>query len=219
MNYGWFHLGEAVIWVDPELQHIDGETYYQVQCTFKTSRFVGFFKSIDACYESLVHTKTNRPHVSFRDLKFGNSIDIRTDEFSYTDSLHIHAYVEDVDSHRHHSFLNDPPIFDFLSSYVYARNLDLAKLEGPLDLRTFYSNSMYRFRMSPGDEVVHEWNDQEYSSMEFYLEFPQNDLFKKDKKSAVIISQSLNNVPLRVDIDMMIGSFYFKLEEIEYYNE
>lgn len=211
MHYGWFQLGEAEIWIDPELKYVDEEPYYQIQCNFQTSGFVGFFKSINTCFESLVHTETMRPLRSFRDLNFGNSIDIRTDRFTYTDSLYVYAYVEDVDSHRYHSLDNNPPVLDFLSTYLFMRGLDL-DANKELSLQTFYSNSVYFMNLSQAETDDYEWKDNTLSATKYLLEFPKNKFFKKGKKSSVILS-SEDNVLLRLEIFTAYGKFHFKLEE------
>ena len=216
MNYGWFTIGHADVWVDPEIFTVNGETYYNVQSNFHTSGFIGFFKSINTCYESLVHTETGKPYISHRDLAFGNSIDVRTDKFTYADSLYIYAYVEDVDSHRYHTFFDEPPIFDFLSTYVRVRHMDLSHVKDTIALRTFYSNSMNQLNMQPVGPMVYEWNDGELPAHEFLLGFPENELFKKDRQGAVILRHP-GNIPLRIDLNVLFGKVHFKLESIEYY--
>lgn len=209
MNLGWFEVGNAEAWIDPELRNIDGQEYYVVQFTAKTTSWVKFFKSVNACFETLVNTKTLLPLVSRRDLKFGKDIDIRTDKFTYSDSVKIRTYIEDIDKDRYHEFrLEETPLLDFLSTYLYIRNMKLNTNSQPIKFRTFYSNTLYKFQMIPGVQ-------RQYSKVrarEYRLEFPENEMFGKGKHGKLILSDNHAKIPLRIDVNLILGSFYFKLE-------
>ena len=212
MHFGWLEVGSAEVWIDPEIQVVEDVPHYLVQCNVQTSGWV-FFKPVTACYESLVNVETLKPLRSSRDLKFGKSIDIRTDEFTYTDSARVHAYVEDIDTHRYHSFeLGDNPVLDFLSTYLTLRNTDLNKVSDQLTIRSFYSNTLYEFKMSPAEMTSFDYGKVPIPAKTFQLHFPKNDMFKKDKHGSVLISTDGLQVPLRMDINIILGSFYFKLE-------
>ncbi|MEP1096213.1 MAG: DUF3108 domain-containing protein [Cyclobacteriaceae bacterium] len=210
MNYGWFEVGSAEAWIDPELQYIDSQAYYVVQLTAATTSWAKFFKPVNACFETLVNVETLQPLISRRDLKFGKDIDVRTDRFSYDDSLKIRTYIEDINKNRYHEYkLQDTPLLDFLSTYLHIRSMKLVGENRPIKVGTFYSNTLYEFQMIPGDQrQYNRRNAREYS-----LQFPKNEMFGKGKHGKLILSDDWTKLPLRIDINLILGSFYFKLEE------
>lgn len=214
MNFGWFEVGTAQIFIKPELEHIDGEAYYSIEFDVRTGSWVRFFTKFDGHFESLVHTETLKPLRSYRNLKHGKKIDIRTDNFYYEDSVRVHAYIEDRDLHRHHKFHEGAtPILDLLSTYLSLRNLDLGEVEDQVNVRTFYSNRLYEFQMIPGEYGQQKIKKKRYDTREFRMQFPENDSFGKGKHGNVIISNDQSQIPLKIEVNMVLGSFYFKLED------
>ncbi len=217
MHFGWFEVGEAEFYIDPEIQYIDGEAYYSVQGMITPSSWGKIFKAITGCFESLIHVETLRPLRSHRAMNSGKKVvDVRTDHFTYTDtdSLKIYTYVEDVDDHRYRYFerKENIPMRDFLSTFLYVRTVEFDNNEA-LEMRSFYSNTLYEFRVIPGGSTDYSLKKRKIKSREYRLEFPKNAYFKKGKNGNAIVSEEADRKPLRIEIDMSLGSFYLKLDE------
>ena len=215
MHFGWFEVGEAEFWIDPEIQIIDGEQYYSVQGQINTSSWARIFKAITGCFESLIHVETLRPYRSHRTMNSGKkTVDVRTDSFTFSDSLKIHTYVEDVDEHRYRSFprKENVPMRDFLSTFLLLRTVQFEDNQ-PLDMRSFYSNTLYELRVVPGGKKSYELKKSKIPSREYKLEFPKNEYFKKGKNGRAFVSEQSDRRPLRIEIDMALGSFYLKLDD------
>ncbi|MEP5613578.1 MAG: DUF3108 domain-containing protein [Cyclobacteriaceae bacterium] len=215
MHFGWFEVGEAEFWIDPELRYIDGEAYYSVQGAINTSSWARIFKAITGCFESLIHVETLEPLRSHRTMNSGKkTVDVRTDNFTYSDSLKIHTYVEDVDEHRYRSFNREKniPMRDFLSTFLLLRTVQF-KDNQPLEMRSFYSNTLYELKVVPGKQTDYDLKKKKIVSREFGLEFPKNEYFKRGKNGSAILSEESDRRPLRIEIDMALGSFYLKLSD------
>lgn len=215
MHFGWFEVGEAKFLIDPELQYIDGEAYYSVQGQINTSSWARIFKAITGCFESLIHVETLQPLQSYRTMNSGRkTVDVRTDNFTFSDSLKIHTYVEDVDEHRYRSFPRkaNVPMRDFLSTFLLLRTVQFRDNQ-PLDMRSFYSNTLYELRVIPGIEKEYDLKKKRITSREYGLEFPKNEYFKRGKNGSAILSEEADRRPLRIEIDMALGSFYLKLSD------
>jgi len=215
MHFGWFEVGEAEFWIDPELQYIDGEAYYSVQGEINTSSWARIFKAITGCFESLIQVETLEPLRSHRTMYAGKKIDdVRTDHFSYSDSLKIHTYVEDLDEHRYRSFsrMVNIPMRDFLSTFLFLRTVQFNENK-PLNMRSFYSNTLYELKVVPGEQKDYNLKRKKIASREYSLEFPKNEYFKRGKNGSAILSEESDRRPLRVEINMALGSFYLKLAD------
>lgn len=216
MHFGWFRIGEAEIWIDPKINAEEGTSCYLIRANFISTNWGLVFPKLDVCLESLVDINSLRPQVSLRNMQYGKSIDIRTDDFAYGDSVRVHTYIEDIDSHRYHAFSkSEVPIFDVLSTYLWMRSQDVDKLKESVTVGVFYTKSLYQFTLEYTEDVVYMLNDELVDALEFKMIFAENDIFTKGKYGQAIVTADERRLPLEFKIDMSLGSFYFKLEDFQ----
>ncbi|MEP1035430.1 DUF3108 domain-containing protein [Ekhidna sp.] len=219
MKFGWFNIGEAILWLDPDLQYPNDskKPHYKVQFTVTTASWFRVFSKLSVCMESLIEVDKLQPHRSDRDMEGKGSIDIRHDYFSYADSVSVKAYIEDLDQWRYHKFpAGQVPIRDALSTYMWLRSRDKSQFTNTVEVRTFFSNDLYEFRMLPGKSTTHKYSGRKVRALEFGLDFPEGEYFESGKSGRVIMSDDINRFPLRLEIDMTVGSFIFDLDKVEY---
>ncbi|MEO9482427.1 MAG: DUF3108 domain-containing protein [Ekhidna sp.] len=221
MKFGWFNIGEAILWLDPDFQYPgdNGKPHYKVQFTVTTASWFRVFSKLSVCMESLIEADQLQPFRSDRDMEGKGSIDIRHDYFSYADSVSVSAYIEDLDEWRYHRFESgNVPIRDALSTYMWLRSRDKSQFVNTVEIRTFFSNDLYEFRMLPGKSTTHKYDGRRVRALEFGLDFPEGEYFESGKTGRVIMSDDRNRLPLRLEIDMTVGSFIFDLDKVEYMN-
>ncbi len=219
MKFGWFNVGRAVVWLDPELHYPEGSgmPHYKIQFQAKTASWFRAFSKIDFCMESLIEIDELKPLRSDRDLEARNQIDIRHDYFSYADTISIKAYIEDIDTWRYHKFpKGNVPVRDAMSTFMWLRSQDRSQFNDKIEVRTFFTNDLYEFAMLPGESITHKFDGSRVRALEFGLVFPEGEYFDKGKTGRVIMSDDRNRFPLRFEIDMTIGSFVFDLDDVEY---
>ena len=219
MKFGWFNIGEAEVWLDPEFHYPDGKKnpHYKIQFTVTTASWFRVFSKLSVCMESLIEVNTLQPLRSDRDMEGKGKIDIRHDYFTYSDSISVKAYIEDIDEWRFHKFSKgDVPVRDALSTYMWLRSRDRSQFHDPTEVRTFFSNDLYEFKMLSGTKTTHKYQGRKVGALEFGLDFPEGEYFESGKTGRVIMSDDSNRFPLRLEIDMTVGSFVFDLEKVEY---
>lgn len=219
MKFGWFNIGEAVLWLDPEFHYPDKSKrpHYKVQFTVTTASWFKVFSKLSICMESLIEANQLQPLRSDRDMEGKGSIDIRHDYFSYADSVSVKAYIEDLDEWRYHKFPSgNVPIRDALSTYMWLRSRHKSQFTKTVEVRTFFSNDLYEFSMLPGSSTTHKYDNRKVRALEFGLVFPEGEYFDNGKTGRVIMSDDQNRFPLRLEIDMTVGSFIFDLNKVEY---
>ncbi len=219
MKFGWFNVGEAVVWLDPELYYPEksGKPHYRIQFEARTASWFRVFSKLSFCMESLIEADELRPYRSDRDLEARNQIDIRHDYFSYADSITIKAYIEDIDTWRYHKFpKGEVPIRDAMSTFMWLRSRSRSQFHRKIEVRTFFTNDLYEFVMLPGETTTHKFGGRKVRALEFDLIFPEGEYFDKGKTGRVIMSDDDSRFPLRLEIDMTVGSFIFDLDKVEY---
>ena len=221
MKFGWFNIGDAVVWLDPDLYYPEGtdKPHYSIQFQIRTASWFRVFSKLEFCMQSLIEVDELKPYRSDRDLEAKNKIDIRHDYFSYADSISIDAYIEDIDTWRYHKYSKgNVPIRDAMSTYMWLRGRDRSQFEDEIRIRTFFTNNLYEFVMLPGKQTTHKYDGRKVRALEFGLIFPEGEYFDNGKTGRLILSNDRNRLPLRIEIDMTVGSFIFDLDKVEYMN-
>ena len=215
MNYGWFEVGTAEVEIDSEWWKIDGRPHYYVQSRVTTTGFFSFFTKLTVCMDSWIDAETLLPVQSSRDFSFGKKIDIRTDCFSYQDSVRVSSYVEDVDSHRFHVFPNaEVPVLDVLGAYLFLRHSISENRIGvnAFSVGTFFSNDLYPFSMIESSIAKITLNDRQYMAQRYELIFPKTDEFPSEKETYVLTTMDSLLIPLKFSLEMKYGDFSFELK-------
>lgn len=218
MKFGWFNVGEAVLWLDPEFHYPAGKSkpHYHLQFIVTTASWFKIFSKLSVCMETMVEAELLQPLRSDRDMEGKGSIDIRHDYFTYADSITVDAYIEDLDEWRHHSFVKgNVPVRDALSTYMWLRSRDRSQYVDPVEIRTFFSNDLYEFKMLAGSKTTYKYQGRKVRALEFGLDFPEGEYFESGKTGKVVMSNDANRFPLRLEIDMTVGSFVFDLQKVE----
>lgn len=218
MNYGWFTVGDAVMWLDPEFHYPTDEPHYSVQAHIQTASWFKAFSKLEICMESLIQANNMQPLRSDRDMEGRNRIDIRHDYFKYgKDSIKVEAYVEDVDQWRYHRFeKGSVPVRDALSTFMWLRSKNRNELLKPIEVRTFFTNDLYEFTLRPKGKTYYKYNGERVAALEFELVFPEGEFFKNGRTGKAIVSDDERRLPLKFEIDMSVGSFKLQLEGVEY---
>ena len=221
MKFGWFNIGDAVVWLDPDYQYPNknGKPHYKIQFQIKTASWFRVFSKLRFCMESLIEVETLRPYKSDRDLEAKNKIDIRHDYFNYGDSISIDAYIEDIDKWRYHKFAkDDSPFLDAMSTYMWLRGRNRSDFRDEIKVRTFFTNDVYEFVMLPAEKTTYKYDGRRVGALEMELVFPEGEYFDDGKTGRLILSDDTNRLPLRIEIDMKVGSFIFDLDKVEFPN-
>lgn len=217
MHYGWFKIGSGEIWIEPDYETHEGKQHYNIQCNIKTVSWFKVFSKLNIHMESLVQSENLQPYKSYRNLSDGKKIDIRYDNFDYTDSVRIDAYIEDIDTWRYHTFaLGENPVRDVLSTYLWLRSRKDGDLSSTVSARTFFTNDLYEFEMRPGKKTTYKYMGFDVGAQEFELIFPEGEYFEKGKTGRVVVSDDANQLPLKFELDMTVGTFSFEIESIKY---
>lgn len=211
MNYGWFNIGKATIYIDQELWDLQGLPHYYIQCRINTTGVFNFFSSTDVCVESWVNATTLRPTISYRQLFIGQSMDIRTDKFDFTDSVTISTYVEDVNRHQVAKVnISDTLVLDLLSTYLNLRNIVYWHEESDTTIvKMHFSNDIYPFG------IVHSGMEGEL--FRFDLIFPETEEYEKGSPAYLLAQKEDTIIPVKLVVELTLGKLVFILNERNYY--
>lgn len=215
--YGWFKVGKAELWLDPEIHADNGACHYLVQCRMKTQGWFKLLASLDVCMETQVDTLDFRPIRSIWTIDKAKKSEAREELYVYgTDSVKVEIFEEHKERRSEKKFPRGRhPTRDALANYMWLRSLDDDVLSNGEQVKAFFSKKVYDFSLEPEGTLSYSFEGEKKEGKKFKLIFPVSTAFPKGKEGYVIVSNDSSRVPYRFTVDMNLGSFSFKLDKRE----
>lgn len=208
VHYGILDAGYAELRVSREAEKYGHETYHVIGTGWSTGMFNWFFKVKDR-YESYIDQKHLVPHYFIRDVYEGGYEINRDISFNHNTNK---AYTENKEF--------DVPVGvqDLLSSFYYARSLDVSGMQPGdyFDIPLFLDMENYTMRMKYlGLETINS-DVGKFECMKFRPMVQVGNVFRDEEALSLWVTNDDNHVPIRAQADVLVGSI--KMDLIEYRN-
>ncbi len=186
-----------------------------VELSAKATGIVDALYKIRDRYISFIDKKTDQPVKSIRDINEGSYKYYNEVIYDY-DSL-----LEDsitIDSKKSGEVKVPYNIQDILSAFYYARKYDFndnLKKGDVLFYTTYFSDEIFPLRIK---YIRTETINTDYGKMECYLFHPVTEVgraFKTEEDMKIWISRDDNRIPVRVKVNLRVGSFVCDLIEFK----
>lgn len=206
MHYGPINAGEMTISLKPS--SLDGREVLHAEAKAYTTGLADRLYKIYDVYESFMDPETGLPVKAIRNISEGN--------YRYYNEV-----VYDRDSNRVESLLSGvhevpPGIMDMLSViYELRSTLGSTRLRSGdiIELKTFFSDEIYpviiRYR---GTETVRTRKGK-FHALKFSPVSEPGRVFKTEDDITIWFSNDRNFVPLRISLNMLVGSVNIDLIE------
>ena len=209
VKYGLIKGGEARMSID---LFPDGDSYvYHVKAMAITTGLAGKFARIYDIYESYIDMTTGYPKKASRNIRENNHT-------LYNEILFFreHNYVMSLNSGKHNVPYNT---LDILSAFYYARRyLFETKLQKneTITLITFFEEKIFPIKIRYKETEKIRTKFGKIRCLKFVPALEQNSPFKKEKDLQVWFSDDGNYIPVKIKMNLPVGSVYAKL--INYQN-
>lgn len=206
MHYGFINGGSAGLYVREAV--INGKKVFHAKALAKTEGLTDRLYKVRDVYESYFDPNTGLPIKSIRNIR-------EADYRKYNEVRYYH------DSNMVHSKLKGEKvvpdnIFDMLSGFYFARKelfTDLKK-EQIVEINTYFDDEVYPLKIRyKGCEVI-ETEFGEISCLKFMPVVEPGRVFDTEDDLEIWISDDKNKIPVRVQLNLFIGSA--KCELISY---
>lgn len=205
IKYGLLKVGDAEIFIDPELAEIDEENHHSIQFRLTSVGWLRFFANVDLCMDSYLNADNFQSKKANRSLSAGNKYGYQRDEYLYNDSIYVKTTKEHRGVEREYVFTKtDRQLVDALGAYLWILNQDFDQVNGKLELGVFFGNKVYDFALSPAKY-------SSSSTKKYSINFPDVKEFPRRKESYVILSKE-SNLILEMKVASHRGNFYFIYE-------
>jgi Protein of unknown function (DUF3108) len=212
VHYGVFSAAEAQVEVAPQVQVVNGRPCYNVNITGRTVGAFDLITTIRDSWQSWIDTS------AIVSQKFQQKIrenSHRREETIVFDHSTNKANVTTKDDGTQ-TFNVPKNAQDAISGYFYLRTVDYAKLQ-PGDLiqiPAFFDKKIYNTRVRyRGREVIRTKFGKINAFKINPLMNADNELFKGENAIRIWVSDDVNKVPVKVEVDLWVGSMVMELRK------
>lgn len=208
LRYGIISAANGTLSVKKSDKTFDGKPTFHLNAIGTTSSAFSVFYNIRDQYDSWIDQKTFLPYFFSEDIKEGGYR--RNDKIRFYQSKgKISATRGDFDA--------PAQTFDLLSAYYFSRVLDLSQVKegGSFNIHYFLKDTVNTLEITYiGKEVV-KTPLGKISCLKFSPSLEPGRIFKKNSKLYLWVTDDGNRIPVKAQVDILIGSVTLELTDVE----
>lgn len=213
LNYGFITGGYVSFSVSDTLWN--GVSANEVVLQASTSGFVDVVFKLRDRYTSIIDTAIHQPVKSVRDIREGGYRYYNEVTYNY-----VNVVEDSIQIYSQKSGVVKVPVYiqDILSAFYYARRFDFndnMKAGEVLSYVCYFGDELFTLRIKyMGLDII----NTNFGQMECYLFHPVTEvgrMFKTEEDLKVWISRDNNRIPVKVKVNLKVGSFTCELDEFK----
>lgn len=204
-HYGFIHAGKAIIEVTEGEHIINGKKCTKVDGRgFSTGTFDFFFKVRDS-YITYMNTETLQPYRFVRHVDEGGFVFDQEYNFNHENNT--------VTTEKKDTVTVPAGIQDIVSSYYYARNIDIEhyKIGDVLKFEAFVDGLIEPVRIRYIGKETIDIKSGKYRCFKFQPVVIKGRVFSDEEDLIVYISDDKNRIPVLIEAKVIVGSVKLEL--------
>ncbi|QJW88388.1 DUF3108 domain-containing protein [Spirosoma taeanense] len=208
VHYGFLNAAEAIVDVSPTLYKVNERPCYRVNVDGRTVGAFDLVTRIRDTWRSYIDTAAILPQ------KFYTNIQ----ENSYRKEENItfnHAAntVKAEERTERDVFKVPDNVHDLISGYYFLRTIDFHRLTNGqvLEVPAFYDDTVYNMKVRYRGKEVLKTKQGKINVIRLHPVLPPNKLFKEEESIRIYVSDDINKVPVKVEVDLWVGSMVMDL--------
>ncbi|RFZ81788.1 DUF3108 domain-containing protein [Mucilaginibacter terrenus] len=206
LKYGFFTAAEAVIKVANSAQKFEGKPALHIFANANTAGTFNLLFKVRNKYETFIDPHTLLPYYYSEERK----------EASYKHSDKVtFDHEKDIITANRGKYPFKGNVFDFLSAYYYARNIDVSglKIGQKLDLRYFLEDGIHTLTITYlGKEQV-KCGLGTFNCLKFNPTIIPGRIFRKNSMLYLWITDDKNRIPVKAHVELVVGSLVMDLTQ------
>lgn len=206
VKYSIFQAAEATLRVEESDKKFSNKKSLHLIATGKTTNALRLLSKVNNRYDSYIDTQTLLPNIYTENIREDN---YRRDGYILFDRKSNIAINNKKDS-----FNVSEKVLDVISCFYYSRCLDITKLKkgDKYHLEYFIEGKTYPMEVQYlGLEKV-ESDLGTFECHKFSPSLQPGRIFRKDSKMYLWITNDANRIPLKVQVEILVGSLYLELK-------
>ncbi|QNL52428.1 DUF3108 domain-containing protein [Olivibacter sp. SDN3] len=209
LKYGFISAAEGVLKVMPSDLTFEGKPTYHLNAVGKTSKAFSVFYNIRDQYDSYIDQQTYLPYFF--------SEDIREGKYRRNDKIRFYQHKKKIEATRGNFDAKESQTFDLLSAYYFSRALDLTNIKEGQSFKISYflkDTVTYLDITYLGKENIKTALGT-LKCLKFSPSLEPGRVFKKNSKLYLWVTDDGNRIPVKAQVDILIGSVTLELTNVK----
>lgn len=210
IHYGLVNAGEATFTVLDTQLVIAKKPHYHLKVTGRTYKTWDYFYKVRDVYHSYIDSSTLKPTIYSRTIKEGDYIDDETYFFNLNDKK---AIGKTKGEEKEVEIPED--IFDLVSMIYYSRCINFRDVEEgfELPLNVFFASEWFASGAKYVGKEIIKTKLGTFRCLKVVPQLIEGRVFKGQNDMVVYVSDDKNQVPIRIESEIFVGSIKVDLEE------
>jgi hypothetical protein len=208
VKYGFITAAEAVLEVQEGKKEINGQKVWHYVASGKTTRSFDFLMKVRNRYDSYVDVNDLLPEQFTENVKEGN---YKRDSYANFDrKLNRVTATKGIYTVPDHTL-------DIISAFYFSRCIDLKDISigEKFHLDYFLDDGAYPLDVEYVGKETIKTTTGKYSCIKFSPSLQPGRVFRKDSKMYIWITDDANRIPVKVEVEILIGSLILELQSYE----
>lgn len=205
LKYGFITAAEADLRVENTDIKFDGKPVFHIIAEGRTAGTFDIFYKTRNRYETYVDQKTLLPYFYAENRHESN--------YKHSDKVTFNRETNKITANKG-TFPFKGQVFDFLSAYYFARNIDVSKMRigQKFELQYFLEHGINTLGITyVGKEKV-SCSLGTFNCLKFNPTIIPGRIFRKDSKLYLWITDDNNRIPVKAQVEVIVGSLTMDLE-------
>ena len=209
LKYGFITAAEATIKVLPSDMKFDGKSTYKLEVNARTSGTFDVFYKVRDHYDSYIDKAELTPYFYQED--------VREAKYRRQDKARFYQDGKKVVSNTGTYTAPTKQTFDLVSAYYFARSLDISKLKvnDSFKLNYFLGDEISALEIQYVGKETIKSKLGNISCLKFSPSIKPGRIFKKDSKLYLWITDDGNRVPVKAQVEILVGSVTMELKSAD----
>lgn len=209
LKYGFISAAEGVLKVLPSDLTFDGKPTYHLNAVGTTSKAFSIFYNIRDQYDSYIDQETYLPYFFSENIKEG--------KYRRNDKIRFYQQRKKIEATRGNFDAKEFQTFDLLSAYYFSRTLDLSHVSvgESFKLSYFLKDTLaYLYITYLGKENIKTALGT-LRCLKFSPSLEPGRVFKKDSKLHLWVTDDDNRIPVKAQVEILIGAVTLELTGVK----
>jgi hypothetical protein len=209
LKYGFVTAAEATIKVTSSTLKFDNKPTYRLVVDAETSGTFDIFYKVRDHYDSYID-KTDLTPYFYQE-------NIREASYRRTDKARFYQNAKRVVANSGTFTSPTTQTFDLVSAYYFARSLDISKLKigDEFKLNYFLGDEISQLEISYVGKETIKSKLGTIRCLKFSPSIKPGRIFKKDSKLYLWITDDGNRVPVKAEVEILVGSVTLEIKSAE----
>ncbi len=210
VHYGFINAAEARVDIHNSIVNVNNRPCYRVNVFGRTVGAFDLVSRVRDQWRSYIDTSAILPQMFKQEIEEGKFRKEETVLFNHGSNV-VYSEVNKVEKR---SFKAPNNIHDVISGYYFLRtiNFDRMSVGQSVEVPTFFNGDIYpmKVRYRGKDEIKTKFGRIKVLKLNPIM--PSNKFFKGEESINIWVSDDVNKVPVKIEVDLWIGSLDMDLK-------